>query len=116
MIHVGVIESQVRDTLVTHGDTEVFHRTVLTVKAWAGEGGVRMTDDELRGALTALGLLWSRAAVWGLGAGFLSMLGEAGAILTRVNRDRELTADEEADILRALEAMVDDSGEEAGNE
>lgn len=100
-------------SLATHGSSEVFHRMSQTVKEWAAEGGVRMTDDELRGALTALAMLWRRASACGLGSKFLEMLGESGAILTKINRDRELTADYEAAILQVLEAIAEPEPEPA---
>lgn len=114
LLHTEVVESAVREVLRSQAGSPEFSQMADYYRGWANDGGVRVTDDELRGALTALALLWIRASAWGLGTKFLEMLGESGAFLTTINRSRELTADEEADILRYLEAMADDNEKEDG--
>jgi len=114
LLHTEVVESAVREVLRSQAGSPEFSQMADYYRGWANDGGVRVTDDELRGALTALALLWRRASAWGLGTKFLEMLGECGAFLTTINRSRELTADEEADILRYLEAMADDNEKEDG--
>jgi len=107
MLHTDVVESATREVLRTQAVNPEFANLVTFYTGWANDGGVRMDDAELRGALTALAMLWRRAPAWGLGSKFLEMLGESGAILTKINRDRELTASEEAAILQVLEAIAE---------
>lgn len=107
MLHTDVVESATREVLRTQAVNPEFANLVTFYTGWANDGGVRMDDAELRGALTALAMLWRRASAWGLGSKFLEMLGESGAILTKINRDRELTASEEAAILKVLEAIAE---------
>jgi hypothetical protein len=109
MLHTAVIEAQVEDTLrliEAQKQGESFDVLVGQTRTWADDGGVRMTDDELRGALTALQLMVRRAGLWGLPANFLQFAGEIAATLTVINRTRQLNADEEAAILRTLEALA----------
>lgn len=113
MLHTDVVESATREVLRTQALDHSFSDLTAYYARWANDGGVRMDDAELRGALTALAILWRRASAWGLGSKFLEMLGESGAILTKINRDRELTADYEAAILQVLEAIAEPEPEPA---
>lgn len=116
MLHTEVIEASTTEVLRLQATSETFDDLAIFYGRWANDGGVRMTDDELRGALTALALLWRRSGAWGLGTKFLEMLGETGALLTKVNRNRVLTASEEKQILEMLEAISQDDPDEGDEE
>lgn len=109
MQHTRLIESHAEDTLRNIRQRSEYDALITATSEWAEAGGVTMTDDELRGALTALQWVYLRSGPnhYDMPVSIMHLIGEAGATFLGMNRTRELTLAERAE-MEALFASIED--------
>lgn len=91
MQHTRVIEEHAEATLQDVHQMSTFDALVTRSRDWMATGGVGMTDEELRGALTALGMVYLRSSTWDMPVSIFQMIGEIGATVLGINRSREMS-------------------------
>mgnify|MGYP007090085590 CR=1 FL=1 len=109
MRHTRLIEAHSEETLRSVQQRSDYDALVTRTREWARDGGVTMTDDELRGALTALQWIYLRSGPqhYDMPVSICHLIGEAGATFLGMNRTRELTESERAQ-MEALFASLED--------
>lgn len=106
MKHTAVIEAHSEEVLGRIRERAEFDQLITWARKWAGDGGVEMSDEHLRGAFTALAYVVERSPLYGMPVMLYHLVGEAGAVMLGLNRQRDLTPAEEAEMIRLLESVA----------